>query len=313
MPKNPVGLKYAKDITELVGRTPLVGLNRVFGNGNQVLAKLEQSNPCGSVKDRAALAMIDAAVEKGELERGGTIIEATSGNTGIALAFIAAVRKYKLIVVMPDSMSVERRKLLALFGAKVALTPAHLGMEGAIEKAEELHASLQNSFVVRQFDNPSNAAVHEKTTAVEILRDTDEKVDIIVAGVGTGGTITGVARKVKEVRSSVRVVAVEPANCAALSGEAPGPHIIQGIGAGFIPSIMDKELIDDVIKVTDDEAVQWTRRIVREEGILAGISSGAAACATAKYMKKAGIKGATIVTIFPDTGERYLSIGMVAG
>ena len=307
-------MRYAKDITGLVGGTPLVELSRVFGNGtNQVLAKLEQSNPCGSVKDRAALAMIDDAVGKGELEPGGTIIEATSGNTGIALAFIAAARKYRLIVVMPDSMSIERRKLLALFGARLELTPAHLGMEGAIRKAEELHAALGNSCVVRQFDNPSNAEVHEKTTAVEILRDTDERVDVVVAGVGTGGTITGVARKVKKVKPSVRVVAVEPANCAALSGEAPGPHAIQGIGAGFIPSIIDRELIDDVITVTDDEAMQWMRRIVRDEGILAGISSGAAACATAKYINRAKVDGATIVTIFPDTGERYLSMGMVMG
>lgn len=296
-----------------MGGTPLVELNSVFGDDtNRVLAKLEQSNPCGSVKDRAALAMINDAVEKEALRPGGTIIEATSGNTGIALAFIASARKYKLVVVMPDSMSIERRKLLALFGARVELTPAHLGMEGAIRRAEELHASLRNSFVVRQFDNPSNAKVHEKTTAVEILTDTDEKVDVIVAGVGTGGTITGVARKVKKVKPAVKVIAVEPENCAVLSGKAPGPHAIQGIGAGFIPSIMDTELIDDVITVTDDEAMQWMRRIVRDEGILAGISSGAAACGTAKYIKKNRAQGATIVTLFPDTGERYLSITMGA-
>ncbi len=291
-----------------MGKTPLVALKRLFGNGNRVLAKLEQYNPCGSVKDRAALAMIDSAVERGELEPHGTIIEATSGNTGIALAFIAAVRRYRLIVVMPDSMSVERRKLLAFFGAVVELTPAHLGMEGAIAKAEELHVSLQGSFLVRQFDNPSNAQVHENTTANEILQDTDGSVNAIVAGVGTGGTITGIARKVKKELSSVKIVAVEPANCAALSGEPPGPHAIQGIGAGFIPSIMDRELIDEVVTVTDEDAMQWMQRIVLQEGILAGISSGAAACGTAAYIKNRGIKDSTIVTLFPDTGERYLSI-----
>ena len=291
-----------------MGKTPLVALKRLFGNGNRVLAKLEQYNPCGSVKDRAALAMIDSAVERGELEPHGTIIEATSGNTGIALAFIAAVRRYRLIVVMPDSMSVERRKLLAFFGAGVELTPAHLGMEGAIAKAEELHVSLQGSFLVRQFDNPSNAQVHENTTANEILQDTDGSVNAIVAGVGTGGTITGIARKVKKELPSVKIVAVEPANCAALSGEPPGPHAIQGIGAGFIPSIVDRELIDEVVTVTDEDAMQWMQRIVLQEGILAGISSGAAACGTAAYIKNRGIQDSTIVTLFPDTGERYLSI-----
>lgn len=305
-------MRYANDITGLVGRTPMVALSRLFGKGNRVLAKLEQYNPCGSVKDRAALAMIQSAVEKGELRPGGTIIEATSGNTGIALAFIAAVRGYSLIVVMPDSMSIERRKLLAFFGAAVELTPAHLGMEGAIKKAGELHASLQDSFLVRQFDNPSNAAVHEDTTANEILQDTDGKVDVVVAGVGTGGTITGIARKVKKERPKARVVAVEPAACAALSGQPAGPHVIQGIGAGFVPSIMDRDLVDDIITVTDDEALQWMGRIVRQEGILAGISSGAAACGTDKYIKKHGLQGDTIVTVFPDTGERYLSITMGA-
>lgn len=307
-------MKYAKDITELVGVTPLVSLDRILGNSrNRVFAKLEQYNPCGSVKDRAALAMIEDAVEQGKLKPEGTIIEATSGNTGIALAFIAAARSYRLIVVMPDSMSVERRKLLGLFGAELELTPAHLGMEGAIRKAEELHASIPDSCLVRQFDNAANAEVHEKTTAVEILEDTDEKVDVIVAGVGTGGTITGVARKIKQIKPEVKIIAVEPSNCAALSGKLPGPHVIQGIGAGFVPSIMERELVDEVVTVTDDEAIEWMHRIVREEGILSGISSGAAACATEKYIRYAGLEGATIVTIFPDTGERYLSIGMVAG
>ncbi len=305
-------MRYVNDITGLVGGTPLVALNRLFGTENMVLAKLEQYNPCGSVKDRAALAMIDCAVEDGELKPGGTIIEATSGNTGIALAFIAAVRKYRLIVVMPDSMSIERRKLLAVFGSGVELTPAHLGMEGAITRAEELHASLENSFLVRQFENPSNAVVHENTTAMEILQDTDGSVDVIVAGVGTGGTITGIARKVKKERPGVRVVAVEPANCAVLSGKPAGPHGIQGIGAGFVPTIMDKALMDDVITVTDDEAVCWMNRVVREEGILAGVSSGAAACGTDKYIKKYDVRDSTIVTVFPDTGERYLSITMGA-
>ena len=303
-------MHYANDMTELVGKTPLVALNRLFGSRNMVLAKLEQYNPCGSVKDRAALAMIDDAVASGKLGPEGTIIEATSGNTGIALAFIAAIRKYRLIVVMPDSMSIERRKMLAFFGADVELTPAHLGMEGAIARAEELHDSLHDSFLVRQFDNPSNVDVHQKTTAVEILRDTDESVDVIVAGVGTGGTITGIARNVKQKRPTVKVVAVEPANCAALSGEPPGPHAIQGIGAGFVPSIMDEALLDDVVTVTDGEAMEWMRRIAREEGILAGISSGASACGTAKYIKNKGLEDAVIVTLFPDTGERYLSVAI---
>ncbi len=311
IPKSTNQMRFANDITELIGGTPLVRLNKLFaGNRNVVLAKLEQFNPCGSVKDRAALSMIEDAEQKGRLKPGGTVIEATSGNTGIALAFIAAVKGYPLIVVMPESMSAERRRLLAAFGARIELSPAHLGMKGAIELAMKIHAEIKGSFVVGQFDNPSNAAIHETTTAQEILLDTDGKVDLLVAGVGTGGTITGVARRLKRHNSAIRIVAAEPTGSAVLSGRLCGPHMIQGIGAGFVPSIVDKALIDEVITVTDDEALGWTRDLIRKEGILAGISSGAAACAAYKYLKNRNVIDATVVVIFPDTGERYLSLPM---
>lgn len=304
-------MKYANDITELIGRTPLVKLNKLFsGNGNTVLAKLEQFNPCASVKDRAAFSMILDAERKGRLMPGGTIIEATSGNTGIALAFIAAVKGYTLIVIMPESMSIERRRLLAAFGARVELSPAHLGMKGAIDLAAKLNKEISGSFVVGQFDNPANAAIHEATTGQEIIADTDGKIDLFVAGVGTGGTITGVARSLKRHNSKIKIVAAEPIGSAVLSGHTCGPHMIQGIGAGFVPSIVDKSLIDEVITVADDEALTWTRDLIRKEGILAGISSGAAACAVGKYIKKHNVSGSTIVVVFPDTGERYLSLPM---
>ncbi len=304
-------MKFARDITQLIGHTPMVRLNRLYGDKqNTVLAKLEQFNPCASVKDRAALSIIEDAEKKGRLKSGGTIIEATSGNTGIALAFIATVKGYSLIVVMPESMSIERRRLLAAFGARVELSPAHLGMKGAIDLARQLHKKIKGSLVAGQFDNQANPAIHETTTAEEILSDTDGKVDVLVAGVGTGGTITGVARRLKRHNSSIRIVAAEPTGSAVLSGRGCGPHMIQGIGAGFVPSIVDKNLIDEVVTVTDDEALSWTREVIRKEGVLAGISSGAAACAAGKYIKKHDLSGAIVVVIFPDSGERYLSVPM---
>lgn len=302
-------MKYAQDITQLVGNTPLVRLNNVIEAGsNLMLAKLEQFNPCGSVKDRPALSMIEDAEKHGRLKQGGTIIEATSGNTGIALAFIAAARGYRLIVVMPDSMSFERQKLFILFGARVELTQAHLGMQGAIDRAERLRDETPGSIIVGQFDNPANPQAHECTTAQEILDDTDGKVDVVVAGVGTGGTITGVARRLKKEKPSVMMVAVEPSGSSVLSGDAPGPHMIQGIGAGFVPSIMDMSLVDQTVKVSDAEAFLWVRNVIRTEGILVGISSGAALCGADKYLRSGKLEDKVVVVIFPDTGERYLSV-----
>ena len=307
-------MKFAEDITSLIGSTPLVRINHALRSGtNTVLAKLEQFNPCGSVKDRPALSMIDDAEAEGRLGAGGTIIEATSGNTGIALAFIAAARGYKLIVTMPDSMSHERRKLFMLFGARVELTQAHLGMRGAIDRAEELREEIPGSFVVNQFGNPANPRVHEETTAVEILADTDGTVDAVVAGVGTGGTVTGLARRLKREKPSVHMIAVEPAGSPVLSGGNPGPHMIQGIGAGFVPPVLDTSLVDETIEVTDSEAFQWAKTVIRGEGILVGISSGAALCAADKYLQKTNAENKVVVVIFPDTGERYLSVTGFAG
>lgn len=302
-------MRYAEDITALIGNTPLVRINRVLAPGtNTVLAKLEQFNPCGSVKDRPALSMIVDAEKQGKLRKGGTIIEATSGNTGIALAFIAAARGYRLIVTMPDSMSRERQKLFVLFGARVELTQAHLGMQGAIDRARELHEKIPDSISIAQFDNPANPRAHESTTAREILADTDGKVDVVVAGVGTGGTITGLARGLKKENSAIQIVAAEPAGSSVLSGGSPGPHMIQGIGAGFVPAILDQSLVNETVTVTDNEAFQWARRIIREEGILCGISSGAALCATDKYLREKKAEKKVVVVILPDTGERYLSV-----
>jgi cysteine synthase A len=302
-------MKYANDITELVGRTPLVRLNKVVKSGkNLVLAKLEQFNPCASVKDRAAIGMIDAAEKRGQIKPGSVLIEATSGNTGIALAFIAAVRNYKLIVTMPDSMSKERRDLLHIFGARVELTPARKGMQGAVNRALALKKKIKGSFLVKQFDNPANPRIHEMTTAQEIIYDTGGKVDVVISGVGTGGTLTGVGRVLKKHNPGVKIIAVEPSGSAVLSGGRANPHEIQGIGAGFIPGVMDTSLVDEIIKVTDQEAYSAAKEMIQREGILAGISSGAVVAAVRKYLRKQKPKLETIILIFPDNGERYLGV-----
>ncbi len=303
--------RIAQDVTELVGDTPLVRLNRVAErSGATLVAKLESFNPCGSVKDRIGVAMIDAAEEAGLLKPGSVIIEPTSGNTGIALAFVAAARGYRLMLTMPETMSVERRRLLAAFGAEVVLTPGSEGMRGAVRKAEELAASIPNSFMPQQFKNPANPRIHEKTTAQEIWRDTDGEVDILVAGVGTGGTISGVARAIKALKSDFRAVAVEPDESPVLSGGCAGPHKIQGIGAGFVPDVLRCDLIDEIIRVPQENAAEMARRLAREEGILAGISSGAATWAAVQVASREESRGKLIVVVLPDTGERYLSTGL---
>jgi len=309
-------VRIAEDITKLIGRTPLVRLNKIIDSGsNLIAAKLEQFNPCSSVKDRPAISMIEDAERRGLLTPGATIIEATSGNTGIALAFIAAARGYPLIITMPDSMSVERRNLLKLFGVQLELTPAHLGMKGAIDRALEIKQKTQGSFLVSQFDNRANPAIHEETTAEEIWADTDGKVDIVVCGVGTGGTLTGVGRKLKARKPSVQMIAVEPAASAVLSGASCGAHVIQGIGAGFVPSVLDRKCIDAIVKVTNEMAFTFTRELIRREGILAGLSSGAVLAGTVQYLKAhPEVQSSCIVLIFPDSGERYSSLpGFVKG
>jgi cysteine synthase A len=298
----------ARDLTETIGNTPLVRLNRVTDGAHaQVVVKLESFNPIHSVKDRIGVAMILDAEEKGLINKNTVIVEPTSGNTGIALAYVAAARGYKLILTMPDTMSVERRQLLSIFGAQLVLTPGADGMKGAIKKADELAAANPNYYMPQQFKNPANPEIHRLTTAEEIWRDTDGKVDILVAGVGTGGTITGVSEVLKKKKPSFKAIAVEPAASPVLSGGKPGPHKIQGIGAGFVPDVFKKEFVDEIIQVTNENAGATARRLAKEEGILAGISSGAATWAAIEVAKRPENKGKLIVVIIPDTGERYLS------
>jgi cysteine synthase A len=302
--------KIAKQLTELVGNTPLLQLNAYSKKENlntNIIAKLEYFNPAGSVKDRIALAMIEDAEKRGVIKPGATIIEPTSGNTGVGLAFVSAVKGYKLILTMPETMSIERRNLVKAYGATVVLTPGSAGMKGAIAKAEELRDNTPGSIILQQFENPANPAIHYATTAEEIWRDTDGKIDIFVAGVGTGGTVSGIGKRLKELNPNVKIVAVEPETSAVLSGEAPGAHKIQGIGAGFVPKTFDRNAVDEIFKAPNDAAILTSRKIAATEGVLVGISSGASAYAATQLAKDPANKGKVIVALLPDTGERYLS------
>jgi len=302
--------QIASSLGELIGKTPLLRLEKFAASHNletNLVGKLECFNPAGSVKDRVALAMIEDAEKSGKLKQGATIIEPTSGNTGIGLAFVAAAKGYKIILTMPETMSVERRKLIAAFGAEIVLTEGARGMKGAIAKAEELAAGILDAFIPQQFTNPANPKIHRDTTGPEIWEATDGKVDILVAGVGTGGTITGAGGYLKEKKPSLKVIAVEPIDSPMLSKGQAGPHKIQGIGAGFVPEILDTRIYDEVITVTSDDAFKTSRELARSEGLLVGISSGAAAWAAIQVAERAEYAGKTIVVILPDTGERYLS------
>ncbi len=307
--------KIAKQLTDLVGNTPLLELSH-YNEKHQlkatVVAKLEYFNPAGSVKDRVALAMITDAEKKGVLSPGATIIEPTSGNTGVGLAFVASVKGYKLILTMPETMSVERRNLLKALGAELVLTPGAAGMKGAIERAQELNGEIPGSIILQQFENAANPDVHYRTTGQEIWRDTDGEVDIFVAGVGTGGTVSGVGKALKEHNPKVEIVAAEPADSPVLSGGKPGPHKIQGIGAGFVPKIFDAEVVDRIIKVENDDAIRTSRELASSEGLLVGISSGAALHAATQLARLPENEGKTIVVLLPDTGERYLSTVLYA-
>lgn len=304
-------MNIARDMTELIGRTPLVWLNRISRNcSGKIAGKLEFFNPAGNVKDRIGVSMILAAEREGKIKPPMTIIEPTSGNTGIALAWVAAAKGYKLILTMPESMTIERRKLLQLLGAELVLTPAEEGMPGAIEKAREILKETDGAFMPQQFENPANPQTHRETTAEEIWQDTDGSVDIFVAGVGTGGTITGVGEVLKSRKPSVKIVAVEPSGSPVLSGGRPAPHMIQGIGAGFVPDVLDMKVVDEVVQIGDKESFTMARRLAKAEGILAGISSGAAVAAAVKVAMRKSNADKLVVVVLPDTGERYLSTAL---